>query len=141
MTESGQNRAIPGSAIVPDAAARAGRFLRTVADLRPAEQHAAHAISRQSHPAGPHRPDRGEVSDEIRAAAQQSRGATSNYRDATPNRALTDSASGRIDHQFGRRGTMTGRYTLNSEGNRLAGNFPLLPLAEDVRAQQASSRT
>jgi hypothetical protein len=65
-------------------------------------------------------------------------GATGNYLDATPNRALTDSASGRIDHQLGSRGTITGRYTLNSESNRQAGNFPVLPVAEDVRAQQAS---
>jgi outer membrane receptor protein involved in Fe transport len=67
-----------------------------------------------------------------------SSGATSNYRDATPNRALADTASGRIDHQFGRRGTITGRYTLNSESNRVAGSFPVLPVSEDVRAQQAS---
>ena len=60
-----------------------------------------------------------------------------NYRDATPNQMNTDSVSGRIDHQFGNRGTLTGRYTLNQEGNLLAGSFPVLPTSEQVRAQQA----
>ncbi len=67
-----------------------------------------------------------------------SAGATSNYRDSVPNSTLTDSASGRIDHQFGSHAALTGRYTLNSEGNRLSGSFPVLPLNEDVRAQQAT---
>jgi hypothetical protein len=61
-----------------------------------------------------------------------------NFRDATPNRMATDSASGRIDHQFGNRATLTGRYTLNGESNRLAGSFPVLPTSEQVRAQQAA---
>jgi hypothetical protein len=61
-----------------------------------------------------------------------------NYRDATPNQMATDSASGRIDRQFGNRATLTGRYTLNGETNRLAGSFPVLPTSEQVRAQQAA---
>ncbi|HMC63267.1 MAG TPA: TonB-dependent receptor [Candidatus Solibacter sp.] len=61
-----------------------------------------------------------------------------NYRDATPNENSTDSVSARVDHQFGNRSSLTGRYTLNDEGNRVAGSFPLLPLAEQVRAQQAA---
>ncbi len=61
-----------------------------------------------------------------------------NYRDATPNQMNTDSVSARIDHQFGNRGTLTGRYTLNEEGNLLAGSFPVLPTTEQVRAQQAA---
>ena len=60
------------------------------------------------------------------------------YLDATPNTANNDSASGRIDHQFSDRSLLTGRYTLNSENNRVAGTFPLLPLSEQVRAQQAA---
>jgi outer membrane receptor protein involved in Fe transport len=60
-----------------------------------------------------------------------------NYRDATPNVLPSDSASGRIDHQIGN-GTLTGRYTLNSERNRIAGSFPVLPTSEQVRAQQVS---
>lgn len=66
-----------------------------------------------------------------------SAGATSNYRDATPNVLPSDSVSGRIDHQIGT-GTLTGRYTLNSERNRIAGSFPVLPTSEQVRAQQVS---
>jgi hypothetical protein len=62
----------------------------------------------------------------------------SSYRDSTPGETVTDSASARIDHQFGNSGTLTGRYTLNSERNRLAGTFPALPQAEKVRAQQAA---
>jgi hypothetical protein len=67
-----------------------------------------------------------------------STGGTSNYRDATPNTLPTDSASGRIDRQIGAHGALTGRYTLNSERNRIAGGFPVLPTSEQVRAQQAS---
>jgi Carboxypeptidase regulatory-like domain/TonB dependent receptor len=63
----------------------------------------------------------------------------SNYRDATPSHAVTDSASGRVDHQFGNWGTLFGRYTLNSESNLLAGTFPVLPASETVRAQQAAA--
>jgi hypothetical protein len=60
------------------------------------------------------------------------------YRDSTPSEATADTASGRIDRQIGTRGTLLGRYTLNSERNRKAGNFPLLPISEQVRAQQAA---
>jgi outer membrane receptor protein involved in Fe transport len=62
---------------------------------------------------------------------------SSGYRDATPNESPTDSASGRIDRQVGA-GTFMGRYTLNSERNRIAGSFPVLPTSEQVRAQQVS---
>ena len=61
-----------------------------------------------------------------------------NYRASTPNQMNTDSVSARIDHQFGSHGMFTGRYTLNDEGNRLAGSFPVLPTSEQVRAQQAA---
>jgi outer membrane receptor protein involved in Fe transport len=61
-----------------------------------------------------------------------------NYRDATPNQMNTDSVSARIDHQFGNRATLTGRYTLNEEGNLISGSFPVLPTSEQVRAQQAA---
>ena len=43
-----------------------------------------------------------------------------------------------IDHQFHNQSTLTGRYTFNGENNRVAGSFPLLPTAEQVRAQQAA---
>jgi hypothetical protein len=64
--------------------------------------------------------------------------ASGNYFDATPSRSVDDRASGRVDRQFGNRGTLTGRYTINDESNRVAGSFPLLPLSEQVRAQQVS---
>jgi hypothetical protein len=67
-----------------------------------------------------------------------SSGAGGNYLDTTPNVTDTDSASARIDHQFANRGVLTGRYTFNGEGNTVAGSFPLLPLSEQVRAQQAT---
>ena len=60
-----------------------------------------------------------------------------NYLDATPNVNNGDSASGRVDHNFGTRAALSAHYTLNSEGNRVAGSFPLLPFSEQVRAQQA----
>jgi len=60
------------------------------------------------------------------------------YRDSTPNVTNTDSASGRVDHQFGSRSTLTGRYTFNGEDNIVSGSFPLLPFSEQVRAQQAA---
>jgi hypothetical protein len=59
-----------------------------------------------------------------------------NYNDATPNQNTNDSATGRIDHQFGNRSQLTGRYTLNREDNVVAGSFPELPTSEQVRAQQ-----
>ncbi len=65
-------------------------------------------------------------------------GAGGNYQDSTPNRTNTDSASGRIDRQFGSGSILTGRYTLNGEGNTVAGSFPLLPISEQIRAQQAA---
>jgi hypothetical protein len=65
-------------------------------------------------------------------------GVGGNYRDATPNDNRTDSVSARVDHQFGNRSSLSGRYTLNGESNRVAGSFPLLPFAEQVRAQQAA---
>ncbi|MBZ5726885.1 MAG: TonB-dependent receptor [Acidobacteriia bacterium] len=61
-----------------------------------------------------------------------------NYVDPTPNHNPGDSLSARIDHQFGNRGSLTGRYTLNEESNHLSGSFPVLPTSEQVRAQQAS---
>lgn len=64
--------------------------------------------------------------------------ADGNYRDATPNENPSNSVSARMDHQFRNQSTLTGRYTLNGESNLVAGSFPLLPNAEDVRAQQAA---
>ncbi len=61
-----------------------------------------------------------------------------NYRDATPNENPSNIVSARIDHQFANQSSLTGRYTLNGESNLVAGSFPLLPNAEDVRAQQAA---
>jgi hypothetical protein len=62
-----------------------------------------------------------------------------NYRDATPSTLGTDEASGRFDHQFGNRSTLTARYTLNRESNVISGSFPLLPFSENVRAQQVAA--
>ena len=62
-----------------------------------------------------------------------------NYLDATPNHTATDSAQGRIDHQFGGRSTLTARYTFNGERNIVAGSFPVLPTSEQVRAQLAGA--
>jgi len=64
--------------------------------------------------------------------------ASGNYQDSTPNRNTADSGSGRVDHQFGNRGTLSSHYTINDESNTVAGSFPLLPFSEQVRAQQAS---
>ena len=61
-----------------------------------------------------------------------------NYLDATPSTFGTNEASGRIDHQFGNRSTLTARYTFNGESNLISGSFPLLPFSENVRAQQAA---
>lgn len=61
-----------------------------------------------------------------------------NYLDSTPNENVGDSASGRIDRQFGDNGRLFGRYTFNRERNLIAGSFPALPASERVRAQQAA---
>jgi hypothetical protein len=69
-----------------------------------------------------------------------SNSAAGNYLATTPNSSATDSASARVDHQFGASGGLfTARYTLNNEGNTVAGSFPLLPFSEHVRAQQAAA--
>jgi outer membrane receptor protein involved in Fe transport len=65
-----------------------------------------------------------------------SNSSSGNYLDATPNTTNTDSASGRIDHQFRDHSVLTGRYTYNGETNIVAGSFPELPTSEKVRAQQ-----
>lgn len=65
-------------------------------------------------------------------------GANSNYLDATPNEHNDHSGSIRIDHQFGSNHTLFGRYTINNDGARLAGNFPERPTTEDLRAQQVA---
>lgn len=67
-----------------------------------------------------------------------SNSSSGNYLSATPSTFGTDGASGRIDHQFGNRSTLTARYTFNGEGNVISGSFPLLPFSENVRAQQAA---
>jgi hypothetical protein len=67
-----------------------------------------------------------------------SNGSSGNYLDATPNLANGDTASGRVDHQFGSNGALAVHYTLNDEDNIVAGSFPVLPTSETVRAQQAS---
>jgi outer membrane receptor protein involved in Fe transport len=64
--------------------------------------------------------------------------ASGNYLDSTPNVQNSDSASGRIDHQFANHAVLTGHYIYNGEGNVVAGSFPLLPFSERVRGQQAS---
>jgi hypothetical protein len=61
-----------------------------------------------------------------------------NYLDATPSTFATDSASGRLDRQFGSRSALTAKYTINDEANTIAGSFPVLPATEHVRAQQAA---
>ena len=113
---------------------------RASRDLRPAlSSDPADAVPRQPDPAGPHRPDRdARILAAIRAAAQQRRRDQQLPRrhariapspTARPAASIISSDS---------RGTITGRYTLNSESNRVAGSFPVLPVSEDVRAQQAS---
>ncbi len=66
------------------------------------------------------------------------RGGSGNYRDATPSDRTGDSVSGRIDHQFRRTGRLFGRYTLNSDRDRVAASFPVRPASERLRAQQAA---
>ncbi|MGI8959625.1 MAG: carboxypeptidase regulatory-like domain-containing protein [Bryobacteraceae bacterium] len=61
---------------------------------------------------------------------------SSNYLDTTPSANHNDSVSGRIDHQFRKAGLPFGRYTINDERGDLAGNFPLRPTSEQLRAQQ-----
>ncbi|MGI9073273.1 MAG: carboxypeptidase regulatory-like domain-containing protein [Bryobacteraceae bacterium] len=61
---------------------------------------------------------------------------SSNYLDTTPSTNHNDSVSGRIDHQFRNAGLLFGRYTINDERGDLAGNFPLRPTSEQLRAQQ-----
>jgi hypothetical protein len=65
-------------------------------------------------------------------------GTTSNYLDATPNEHTDDNISGRLDRGFGTHGRMFGRYTFNNEDGRIAGVFPVLPMLEQLRAQQAA---
>ena len=60
----------------------------------------------------------------------------SNYLDATPNQNDDDSGSIRLDHQFRSNHSLFGRYTINDNRARLAGNFPERATSEVLRAQQ-----
>ncbi len=60
----------------------------------------------------------------------------SDYVDSTPNRDNSDNGSARIDRAWGERSRLFGRYTINDERSLLAGSFPALPTAENLRAQQ-----
>lgn len=60
------------------------------------------------------------------------------YVDSTPNRDDSDNGSLRIDHAWGERSRAFARYTVNDERSLLAGSFPALPTAENLRAQQAA---
>ncbi len=66
----------------------------------------------------------------------RSASSSSNYLDTTPTTNHNDSVSGRIDHQFRNAGLLFGRYTINEERGDLAGNFPLRPTSEQLRAQE-----
>jgi hypothetical protein len=66
------------------------------------------------------------------------RGGSGNYLDATPGQRINDSVSGRIDHESLRTGRLFGRYTINSDRDRVAASFPELPTSERLRAQQAA---
>ena len=73
--------------------------------------------------------------DEFQPLPNRSTGA-SNYLDATPSDTTDDSGSLRVDHELAGRSRLFGRYTINNEAARIAGVFPLLPTAQDLRAQQ-----
>jgi hypothetical protein len=62
----------------------------------------------------------------------------SNYLDATPNQNDDDSGSVRLDHQFRTNHSLFGRYTINDNRARLAGNFPERATSEVLRAQQVA---
>ena len=64
-------------------------------------------------------------------------GASENYIDSTPNTALNENGSIRVDHQLTMGGRFFARYTINSGGNTIAGSFPELPTDERSKAQQA----
>jgi hypothetical protein len=65
-------------------------------------------------------------------------GAGGNYLDSTPSLRTGDTLSGRLDHQFRSGSRLFGRYTVNSDRDRLASSFPVLPSSERLRAQQAA---
>jgi hypothetical protein len=60
------------------------------------------------------------------------------YIDSTPNRDDSDNGTVRVDRGWGDRNRLFARYTINDERSLLAGSFPALPTAENVRAQQAA---
>jgi Carboxypeptidase regulatory-like domain/TonB dependent receptor len=66
----------------------------------------------------------------------QPAGTGSDYIDSTPNTALTENGSVRIDHQLTTGSRLFGRYTVNSGSTAIAGSFPELPTDEQSRAQQ-----
>ena len=65
-------------------------------------------------------------------------GPSGNYLDAGPSRTTNDTFSARIDHQLSNYNRLFGRYTLNEDRKVSAGNFPLLPTSQELRAQQAT---
>lgn len=61
-----------------------------------------------------------------------------NYLDSTPSNDRSDNAVVRADHQFRGQTSLFARYSLNDESIRAAGDFPQLPTAEQLRAQQGA---
>ena len=65
--------------------------------------------------------------------------ASGNYLDAGPSRTTNDTFSARIDHQLRDNSRFFGRYTLNEDRMLSSTSFPVLPSAQGLRAQQATT--
>lgn len=70
--------------------------------------------------------------------APNTAGPSGNFLDAGPSRTTNDTFSTRIDHQLSNDNRLFGRYTINEDRMVSAGNFPLLPTPQELRAQQAT---
>lgn len=134
-----QKSATSSLQLVPDAALRSGNFASAAAIYDPLTLDAA---GRRTPFAGNVIPDARIDPIARKYLAQyeplpnRAPGSTSNYLDSTPSTSTNDSVSGRIDHQFRDGGLLFGRYTLNNEDGDFAGNFPLRPNSQQLRAQQ-----
>ena len=132
--------ASPSVQLVPDAAFRSGNFQggsNIIYDPLTLDANGNRVpFPNNMIPAARIDPIAGKYLGQYEPLPNRSPGSDGNYLDSTPSISNYNSVSGRIDHQFRSAGLLFGRYTLNNEDGDLAGNFPLLPTTELLRAQQ-----
>ena len=122
--------------LVPDAALRSGDFNGRNPIVDPLNGQSAFEGNRL--PAGRIDPIATEFLNLYQPLPNQPLSAGRNYVDSTPNTSDLDNGSVRIDHELRDNSRVFCRYTINDERRASEGAFPLRPVSEQLRAQQAA---